>query len=140
MGGHLSLNTIQPLTFEICFGPLHVLCYHTQHDIFISVADQEQQHDRQPQQYRFAPQQQQQSRPNDPAIMSASFGVPLASPQDAFGHTEQAFGPPSLAYSTGLQNNVVNDGKHYFLLFLRPAFARHSKRLALLGQDLFDHA
>ncbi|KAI0279819.1 hypothetical protein BGY98DRAFT_966813 [Russula aff. rugulosa BPL654] len=62
----------------------------------------------QQQHYRFAPQQQQ-SRLNDPAIMSASFGVPLASPQEAFGHTEQAFGPPGLAYSAGLQNNVVND-------------------------------
>lgn len=84
-----------------------------------SVADQEQQHSHQQQQYRFAPQQQQQSRLNDPAIMSASFGVPIVSPQDAFGHTEQAFGSPGLAYSAGLQNNVVNDGKHHFLLFLR---------------------
>ena len=85
------------------------------------IADQ-QLHDQQQQQYRFAQQQQQQqqSRLNDPAIMSASFGVPLASPQDAFGHTEQAFGPPTgLAYSAGLQSSVVNDGKHYFLLFLR---------------------
>jgi hypothetical protein len=113
------------LTIGLCFGLPHVLCYHTQHDFFVSVADQEQQHDhQQQQQYRFAPQQQQQSRLNDPAIMSASFGVPLASPQDAFGHTEQAFGPPGLAYSAGLQNNVVNDGKHYFLLFFigRPTF------------------
>jgi hypothetical protein len=93
------------------------------HDFFVSVADQEQQHDQQQQQYRFAPQQQH-SRLNDPAIMSASFGVPLASPQDAFGHTEQAFGPPSLAYSAGLQNNVINDGKDYFTMFLkrRPTF------------------
>jgi hypothetical protein len=103
------------LTIGLCLRPLHVLCYHTQHDFFVSVADQEQQHDQQQQQYRFAPQQQQQqSRLDDPAIMSASFGVPLASPQDAFGRTEQAFGPPGLAYSAGLQNNVINDGKHYF--------------------------
>src|SRR6266576_3068405 len=98
-------------------------CYHTQHDFFVSVADQEQQHDQQQQQYRFAAQQQP-SRLNDPAIMSASFGVPLTSPQDVFGHTEQAFGLPGLAYSAGLQNNVVNDGKDYSLLFLkgRPTF------------------
>ena len=109
-----------------------------QRDFFVSVADQEQQHEQQQHQYRFVPQQQQ-SRLNDPAIMSASFGVPLASPQDVFGHPEQAFGPPpGLAYSAGLQNNVVNDGKHYFLLFLRgrPTFERR----ALLGQELFDCA
>jgi hypothetical protein len=57
--------------------------------------------------------------------MSASFGVPLVSPQDAFGHTQQAFGPPpGLVYPAGLHNDVVNDCKHYFLLFLggRPAY------------------
>ncbi len=51
--------------------------------------------------------------------------MPLVSPQDAFGHTQQAFGPPpGLVYPAGLQNNVVNDSKHYFLLFLggRPAY------------------
>jgi len=109
------------------------------------IADQ-QLHDQQQQQYRFAPQQQQQqqqqqSRLNDPAIMSASFGVPLASPQDAFGHTEQAFGPPTgLAYSAGLQSSVVNDGEHFFLLFLRgrPTFGIPS--VAPLGQDLFHYA
>ncbi len=79
----------------------------TQHDFFVSVADQEQQHD-------------QQSRFSDPAIMSASFGMPLASPQDAFGHTQQAFRPPpGLVYPAGLPNNVVSDGKRYFLLFPR---------------------
>jgi hypothetical protein len=44
--------------------------------------------------------------------------VPLVSPQDAFVHTQQAFGPPpGLAYPPGLQNNVVNDGKHNFSCF-----------------------
>ena len=41
--------------------------------------------------------------------------MPLVSPQDAFGHAQQAFGPPpGLAYPPGLQNNVINDGKHDF--------------------------
>jgi hypothetical protein len=137
VGGHFSLNTIQLLTIGLRLGAFHVLCYHTQHDFFVSIADQEQQHDQQQQQYRFA--QQQQSRLNDPAIMSASFGVQFASPQDAFGHTEQVFGPPGLAYSAGLQNNVVNDGKHYLLLFLRGRPVRHTECRVLLGQDFIDY-
>ena len=82
-----------------------------------SVADQEQQHDQQ-QSYRFA--QQQQSQFNDPAIMSASPGVLLLSPQEALGNTQQTFGlPPGLVFPPGLQNTVVNDGEHSSLLFLR---------------------
>jgi hypothetical protein len=83
------------------------------------VADQEQQHehDQQPS-YRFA--QQQQSQFSDPAIMSASLGVPLLSPQEAFANAQQTFGlPPGLAFPPGLQNAVVNDGEHSSLLLLR---------------------
>jgi len=84
----------------------------------VSVADQEQQHDQQLQQYRFA--QSQQSQFHDPAIMSASLGVPHMSTQQAPGNAQQAFGlPPGLVYPPGLQNNVANDGEHSSLLFLR---------------------
>ena len=82
-----------------------------------SIADQEQQHDQQSP-YRFA--QQQQAQFSDPAIMSASPGVPFLSPQEALGNTQQTFGlPPGLAYPPGLQNTMVNDGEHSSLLFLR---------------------
>jgi hypothetical protein len=85
----------------------------------VTVTEQEQQqHDHQLQQYRFA--QAQQSQFSDPAIMSASLGLPHMSTQEALGNTQQGFGlPPGLAYPPGLQNNVANDGEHYFLLFLR---------------------
>jgi hypothetical protein len=84
----------------------------------VSVADQEQQHEQQLQQYRFA--QSQQSQFNDPAIMSAGLGVPHMSAQEALGNAQQAFGlPPGLAYPPGLPNNVANDGEHSSLLFLR---------------------
>jgi hypothetical protein len=83
----------------------------------VSVADQEQQHDHQLQQYRFA--QSQQSQFNDPAIMSASLGMPHMSAQEALGNAQQVFLPPGLAYPPGLKNNVANDGEHSSLLFLR---------------------
>ncbi|KAI0261054.1 hypothetical protein BC834DRAFT_494224 [Gloeopeniophorella convolvens] len=73
-----------------------------------ALVDQDQQHS---QQYRYAQQQQQQqSQFLDPAIMSASFGGPLAHPQESYGHAPQGYGPPpGLAFPPGMQSNVVND-------------------------------
>ena len=67
--------------------------------------------------------------------------MPLVTPQDAFGHTQQAFGPPpGLVYPPGLQNNVVNDGKHTFSpVSERAACVRYTERRALLGQGLSDY-
>ncbi|KAI9456465.1 hypothetical protein F5148DRAFT_1287974 [Russula earlei] len=73
-----------------------------------ALVDQEQQHDQTQPQHRFP--QQLKSRFSDPAIMSASFGVPLVSHHEAVGHPQQAFGPPpGLAYPPDLQNDVVHD-------------------------------
>ena len=102
------------------------------------VADQQQQHgqqQQQQQQYRFA--QQPQSQFSDPAIMSASFGIPLAPPQETFGHSPQAYAPPpGLAYPPGLPSSVVNDGECSSVLSLRGAacvhaIGCHASRLAL---------
>ena len=105
-----------------------------------SVADQEQQYDQQLS-YRFA--QQQQSQFDDPAIMSASPGVPLLSPQDALGNGQQTFGlPPGLAFPPGLQNTVVNDGKHPSpLVPEKPAACvGWTEDRASHGRDLFHQA
>ncbi|KAH9063799.1 hypothetical protein EDB83DRAFT_2223891 [Lactarius deliciosus] len=74
-------------------------------------------HSQQQQQYHFA--QQQPPQFNDPAIMSASFGL---QPQEAFA--PQAYGPPpGLAYPPGLQSNMANDGESCFLsLRRRPVY------------------
>ncbi|KAH9180244.1 hypothetical protein EDB89DRAFT_2224101 [Lactarius sanguifluus] len=71
-----------------------------------ALVDQEQSHSQQQQQYHFS--QQQLPQFNDPAIMSASFGLQQVPPQEAF--VPQAYGPPpGLAYPPGLQSDVAND-------------------------------
>jgi CCR4-NOT transcription complex subunit 4 len=80
--------------------------HHTNAARNAALVDQEQSHSLQQQQYRFS--QQQTSQFSDPAIMSASFVLPHAPPQESFG--PQAYGPPpGLAYPPGLQSNVAND-------------------------------
>src|SRR6266404_4405809 len=96
-----------------------------------SVADQEHSLSLQ-QQYRFA--QQQQSQYSDPAIMSASFGVPHAPTQEVFA--SQAFGPPGLVYPSGLRSNVANDGESSFFVSETVACVQSTERNAFIGRNV----
>ena len=100
--------------------------------LLFSVTEQEQSLSQQQQQYRFA--QQQPSQYNDPAIMSASFGVQHAPPQEAFG--PQVYGPPpGLVYPPGLQSNMANDGESSFFVSGVLACVRRTERNALIGRE-----